>query len=62
MNKPNLKSLINNIKSNKVNTKNIGTINEYGFNLNNKSNDKFKNQSDRNLKNESQKYKECNSG
>ena len=36
MSKPNLKTLINNIKSNKVHTKNISTNNEYGFSLKNK--------------------------
>lgn len=43
MSKPNLKTLINNIKSNKVYTKNISTSNEYGFNVGNKiSSDKLK--------------------
>ena len=36
MSKPNLKTLMNNIKSNKVHTKNISTNNEYEFSLKNK--------------------------
>ena len=43
MSKPNLKSLINNIKNTKGNTKNIGTNNDYGFNPNMKDIQKSKN-------------------
>lgn len=63
MSKPNLKTLINNIKSNKVYTKNIGTINEYGLNLNNRSNDRSKNHTDNILRNnDNQKYRQNATG
>lgn len=62
MSKPNIKTLINNIKSNKVFTKNIGTNNEYGFNMNNKSNDRSKNRTDIITRRENQNYRESATG
>jgi hypothetical protein len=62
MSKPNLKTLINNIKTNKVNTKNIGTINEFDFNLSNKPRDRSKNPSDNHIKSENLRLRESATG
>jgi len=58
MSKPNLKTLINNIKTNKVYTKNIETINEYGFDLKNKALIISKNHQESSRRNANQKIKE----
>jgi len=62
MSKPNIKTLINNIKSNKVYTKNIETINEYGFNMNIKSNDRLNNNTDNYTRRDNQHYRESATG